>query len=656
MLAELLLLCAWLIAAALPLLAWLWRRSGRGARVALVLGSAALLASSLVLASAYQRAGARAAEPPSGRPIEVRGDGFTSSDACRACHPDQYASWRGSYHSTMTQKASPESVLAPFDGRVVEIGHRYRLERRGDAFVAVSDDPSWLTADVPEPKNERRIVLVSGFHHHQVYWYESGHGRQLGRLPFFYRIEERRFAPFHAVFLAQEIPTDYSAEAIWNSSCLRCHTTDPRPRFGDFTKMDTEVAEFGIACESCHGPGQDHVEQNRNPLRRYASHFGDDGDPSIVNPRRLSAARSSQACALCHSVHVFRDQQSAYEYSEHGPSFRPGDDIEQFWTIVRAGGPETPVVRANLARDPHWMADRFWPDGMVNVVGREYNAVEASPCFQGGDFGCLSCHDLHQHASDARARKDWANDQLGPGMRGDAACLQCHEALGENVEAHTHHAAESAGSRCQDCHMPHTTWGLLKAARSHQIDSPNAATTLSTGRMNACNLCHMDRTLAWTAQHLESWYGIAPPEIAAADQREVAEGVLHALRGDAGQRAIAAWNMGRAEVREASGSDWMLPVLAELLLDPYEGVRHAAFGSVRALPGHGEDRFDYLAPEPERRAARDALLARWQGEPRAAIAGDARRVLRHGDGDGLDRARLQALLSQRDDRRVFRGE
>ena len=36
---------------------------------------------------------------------------------------------------------------------------------------------------------------------------------------------------------------------------------------------------------------------------------------------------------------------------------------------------------------------------------------------------------------------------------------------------------------------------------------------LETGRPNACNLCHLDRTLAWTAKHLEGWYGFAPPEL-----------------------------------------------------------------------------------------------------------------------------------------------
>ena len=34
------------------------------------------------------------------------------------------------------------------------------------------------------------------------------------------------------------------------------------------------------------------------------------------------------------------------------------------------------------------------------------------------------------------------------------------------------------------------------------IESPDVATTLKTGRPNACNLCHLDKTLDWTAEHL----------------------------------------------------------------------------------------------------------------------------------------------------------
>jgi hypothetical protein len=34
------------------------------------------------------------------------------------------------------------------------------------------------------------------------------------------------------------------------------------------------------------------------------------------------------------------------------------------------------------------------------------------------------------------------------------------------VTAHTHHASNSSGNECYNCHMPHTTYGVLSAIRS----------------------------------------------------------------------------------------------------------------------------------------------------------------------------------------------
>jgi len=49
------------------------------------------------------------------RPNQVVEADFTSSNSCRACHPAQYATWHASYHRTMTQVASPVTVVADFD-------------------------------------------------------------------------------------------------------------------------------------------------------------------------------------------------------------------------------------------------------------------------------------------------------------------------------------------------------------------------------------------------------------------------------------------------------------------------------------------------------------------------------------------------------------
>src|SRR5262245_12526530 len=87
------------------------------------------------------------ADPPertvAGRPIQIAGDGYVSSQTCRACHPSQYASWHASYHRTMTQVATPATVLTRFDGVTVDAipDEPIRLEQRGQALWAEFNDP-----------------------------------------------------------------------------------------------------------------------------------------------------------------------------------------------------------------------------------------------------------------------------------------------------------------------------------------------------------------------------------------------------------------------------------------------------------------------------------------------------------------------------------
>src|SRR5262249_45847144 len=177
--------------------------------------------------------------------------------------------------------------------------------------------------------------------------------------------------------------------------------------------------------------------------------------------------------------------------------------------------------------------------------------------------------------------------------------------------------ADSSGSRCYNCHMPHTTYGLLKAIRSHQVSSPGVAATLQTGRPNACNQCHLDKPLAWTADYLRRWYGTPEPQLSA-DQRRIAASILWVLQGDACQRALAAWTMGWGPAHSASGEGWLAPYLAELLVDPYDAVRLIAYRSLRRLKGFEAFAYDYVGPPEAREAARRRVLAAWEQAPPAA--------------------------------------
>jgi hypothetical protein len=272
-------------------------------------------------------------------------------------------------------------------------------------------------------------------------------------------------------------------------------------------------------------------------------------------------------------------------------------------------------------------------------------------------MSCLSCHDLHPSHEAAPDLHAWADDQLRPGMDGSHACVQCHVEFEktEKVTAHTHHAATSSGSDCLNCHMPYTSFGLTKAIRSHTITNPSIAASIATGRPDACNQCHLDRTLAWTADHLHEWYGQKTP-LLDADQSAIAASVLWALEGDEGQRALMAWSFGWEPARRTSGTGWMPYVLSTLMQDGYDAVRFIATRSARSDPRYAQLMLDFTQPlEKQRDRVRATILADWMREGLKASPEQRDAVLVGPDGK-LDEGRFRRLFDARDKKNMSVGE
>ena len=586
-------------------------------------------------------------------PLQAAAPDDATSRACQACHPDQYASWHASYHRTMTQVATPETALGDFSGEEVQFnGQRYRMFVRDGQLFAETAPAQGNGGHTPAV----RLVQTTGSHHLQIYWVAAGAGRTLETFPLLWLRGEDRWLPRLAVFIAP--PTEqYTVPGVWNYTCIGCHTTHPRPQltFGPEPRADSSVTEFGIACEACHGSGAAHAAAYRSPLDRYLAHFGADGDPQIVDPSRLTHRRSAQVCGQCHSVRTFYSQKHAREWSKRGFSFRPGDDLDKAVSIISNATLDRPYTQRIAKAFPEFISGSFWDDGIVRVVGREYNALLESGCFQRGEMSCISCHELHQAPDDPRERKTWANDQLSVGMDSDRACTQCHESLADpqRAAAHAHHEPGSTGSACMNCHMPHTAYGLLKAVRGHEIHSPRVLTSgPGSSRPNACNLCHLDRSLGWTADALSRWYGQDLPPLSD-DDRRIAAGVRWSIAGDAGVRALAAWSMGWAPAQQASGTHWLVPYLLDLMDDPYDAVRMIAARTLAVIPGFEPGEFDPLARPVRRAAAAQALRERWAPEPLPPDV--AARTLYDAQGRRLT-DEVSRLRAQRDDRPLILAE
>jgi len=604
------------------------------------------------------------------RPGQIAQDGYVGSQACRSCHPAQYATWHASYHRTMAGVATSETVIGDFgDGQVAAVpGRPMRLERRGRELWAEFDDPDWDGRGSAPPRITRQVVMTTGSHHQQIYWYATGHGRLLGQLPAIQLVADGRWIPRRSATMHPPGVTPISESGSWNAVCVQCHTTAGRPEFSTpfgadplFSQtVDTKAAEFGIACEMCHGPGDAHVRANENPIRRYALHLTARPDPSIVQPLRLTSRASSQVCGQCHSLWEFYDASAERQANSGGLPYRPGDDLAKTRLVVQpTRNMDSPAMQSLLADDPRYVSDIFWSDGMVRATGREYNGLIESPCYKNATdeartLSCVSCHTMHQPADDMRPAKEWADAQVAPPAEGNARCVQCHPSIGKDIAAHTRHGAASAGSVCYNCHMPFTTYGLLKTIRSHQISSPTVQATLETGRPNACNLCHLDKTLAWSADYLQQWYGTPAPELRG-DDRQVAASVVTLLKGDAGQRAIIAQAMGWPPAQQASGTSWMPPYLALALNDPYDAVRYIAGRTLGSLPGYEEFSYDFVAPSEARARMQRQALGRWRElRPWQGLRTDPELLFKP-DGTFVAQA-VDDLLAARNNRRVYYRE
>ena len=124
---------------------------------------------------------------------------YTSSKACKSCHPSQYATWYRSYHRTMTQPASETAILAPFDGRILKEGKRsYRVFRHEGSFYV--DMPAFGTLGTTQSDRIiQPVVMTTGSHHMQAYWIP---------VPWF---GER---------------TSVEARSAFNQMCSTCHGSD----------------------------------------------------------------------------------------------------------------------------------------------------------------------------------------------------------------------------------------------------------------------------------------------------------------------------------------------------------------------------------------------------------------------------------------------
>jgi len=505
-----------------------------------------------------------------------------TAKGCTRCHAEHARSFEPTFHRTMTQAASDESVRGDFRDQTLDyFGVSARMWRaaNGDFLVEYGTE-SW-------GRQTYRVVKTVGSRRYQQYIAERG--EELIRLPVAFNLEEKRWFHMNGAFLTADpdstplSQSDYERHVTrWNDNCVFCHNVAPNPGLVANSKasrrFDTQVAEHGIACEACHGPGEEHATLNTSPLRRYRLHASETQDPSIVNPANLSPARSADLCGRCHGQRITDDVDA---FLKHGDPFVPGEDLALY---------SAPLWRdTTLGGEPGAFAARFWPDGTPRLTAYEYQGMLLSACSARGDLTCTGCHGMH--SGDPKG-------QIRPEKHGHAMCTDCHRDLtDEKSQArHARHDLRDGSPTCADCHMPKIVYGVLDAHPSHRISIPDPARAARFTEPDACTLCHVERTRRWAAEHrARLWQkelGDLPPATA------WPEAEMRLFAGDPIERVLSAHALGESGRARGARTKHQTALLLEVMQhDPYPAVRRFARNALIDLAPELSETLRRFVPE-----------------------------------------------------------
>jgi predicted CXXCH cytochrome family protein len=475
----------------------------------------------------------------------------------------------------MVQPATAKAVQGDFArGRVVLRGLPYLLRQANGVFYITE---AYLTGKA----QEHRVEYTLGNRRIQHYLTKLPDGKVIV-LPPSWDIQRKEW--FHNLDIDDPEEAPGVQVQVWNKSCYSCHVSQQEKNFDPSTDLyKTSWLDFGINCERCHGPGAKHVARYSTA---GAAHQAAGAGSEIVVQTRLDAARNTMVCAQCHS---FRDIYAL--------GYNAGDNYYDYFF---------PVLEYGLddAADP-----AYWADGRTRRFSNDAFGLWQSECFLKGGATCLTCHAV-PHDTDINH-----NPQLRPDA--NALCTQCHKEIGRATSAHTHHAAQSTGSSCVECHMPRTVYSIKAQIRDHSMTVPVPENSIHHDIPNACNLCHKDRSPQWAIEAMDKWYG-----------NKSRQKLIH--RAD----TFAAARKGDAK---------SVPALIEMVGDPGGGqlVRANAVGHLGRF--QGPEVFDALVramadPEPLVRAV--AALSLKGGTDRATASAALVKAL----GDSVATVRLAAML------------
>lgn len=191
---------------------------------------------------------------------------YVGSQSCSSCHTEAYTDWKTSQHHSALQLARPDNVLGNFNNISVQYsGMTSRFFLQNNQLMVETDGPDGKASPY-------KILYAIGDYPLQQYLIEYDGGR-LQALGFAWDSRKKSEGGQRWFHLYPDDNVDYRSTLHWtqpsqnsNRMCIECHTTAYQKGYqSDSNTYKSQWIESGVGCESCHGPGQAHVQWAQNP-------------------------------------------------------------------------------------------------------------------------------------------------------------------------------------------------------------------------------------------------------------------------------------------------------------------------------------------------------------------------------------------------------
>jgi hypothetical protein len=192
---------------------------------------------------------------------------YAGDQSCLLCHKDQALSYLHTAHHLTSQSPGKDSILGSFEegANVLKIadpapvigdpGLSYRMENYGGSYSVTA--VSGFEGQWKRRSEQIAIVIGSGMRGQSyLYW----RGDQLFELPVSYWPDGRQWINSPGF---RNGPPNF--DRVVSQRCVECHATYIRALSPDpaTNRYDKASLVTGISCETCHGPGADHVAMHR---------------------------------------------------------------------------------------------------------------------------------------------------------------------------------------------------------------------------------------------------------------------------------------------------------------------------------------------------------------------------------------------------------